>query len=98
LCAIDGPLDDSLEELLGGVAEGEDVLDELLLEVLVRFALDDHADDEVEELQEVSVVIARVGEEGGFVETGVGHFEDLGEVIVQLLIQQFEASAWIGLH
>jgi hypothetical protein len=86
-----------LEELLGRVAEGEDVLDELLLEVLVCLTLDDHTDHEVEELQQGCVVLARLGEDSGFIKTWVGHFEDFSEIPAQLLVQQFEASAWIGL-
>ncbi len=74
------------------------MLDELLLEVLVGVTLDDHAGDEVEEPQQAGVVLARVREDADFIKTWVGHFEDLSEIPMQLLVQQFEASTWIGLH
>jgi len=74
------------------------VLDELLLEVLVCLTLDDHTDDEVEELQQAGVVLARLGEDSSFIKTWVGHFEDFSEIPAQLLVQQFQATAWIGLY
>jgi hypothetical protein len=63
------------------------VLDELLLEVLVCLTLDDHTNDVVEELKQACVVLARLGEDSCFIETGVGHFEDFSEIPAQLLVQ-----------
>ena len=56
------------------------MLDELLLEVLVCLTLDDHTDDEVEELQQACVVLARLGEDSCFIKSWVGHFEDFSEI------------------